>query len=46
MGELTSGEVSGSKCIEDDRLEVGVVDEIIQFSHCREFVVRVRARVR
>ena len=46
MGELTGGEIPGSKCIEDNRLEVGVVDEIVQLSHCREFVVRVRARAR
>ena len=41
VGESTGSEVSESECIEDDRLEVRVVDEIVQLSHGREFVVRV-----
>ena len=46
VGELTSGKVFGSKCVEDNGLEVGVADKIVQLSHCREFVVRIQARVR
>ena len=45
MGELTSGEILESECMEYDWLEVGVADEIVQLSHCGEFVVRVQVRV-
>ena len=41
MGELTGSKVFGSKCVEDNWLEVGVADKIVQLPHCREFVVRV-----
>ena len=46
MGELTSGKVFGLKCIEDNGLDVGIADKVIQLSHRGEFVVRVQARVR
>ena len=46
MGESTGGKIFESKCMEDNRLEVGVADKVIQLPHRREFVVRVQARVR
>ena len=41
MGESTGGEISEAECVEDDRLEVVVVDEVVQFPHGREFMVRI-----
>ena len=41
VGESTGGEIPGLECIEDDWLEVVVADEVVQFPHGREFVVRV-----
>ena len=46
MGELGGCKVFESECIKDNGLEVGVADKIVQLSHCREFVVRIQARVR
>ena len=42
MGESTGGEVSGVEYITDDRLEVAVLDKVVQLSHGREFVGVVR----
>ena len=41
VGESTGGEISETECIEDDWLEVGVADEIVQLPHGRKFVVGV-----
>ena len=46
VGKSTGGKIFESKCMEDNGLEVGVADKVIQLSHHREFVVRVQARVR
>ena len=46
MGELGGCKIFESKCIEDNGLEVGVADKVVQFSHRWEFVVRVQTRVR
>ena len=41
MGELAGGKIFESECIEDNGLEVGVADKVVQLPHRREFVVRV-----
>ena len=41
VGELTGSEISEAECIEDDQLEVRIANKVIQFPHCREFVVGV-----
>ena len=46
MGESAGGKIFESECTEDNGLEVGVADKVIQLSHRGEFVVRVQARVR
>ena len=46
MGELGGCKIPESKCIEDNGLEIGVADKVVQFSHRREFVVGVLTRVR
>ena len=42
MGELGGCKIFESECIEDNGLEVGVSDKVVQFPHRREFVIRVQ----
>ena len=42
MGELGGCKVFESECVEDNGLEVGVTDKIVQLPHRREFMVGVQ----
>ena len=41
MSELGGCKIFESECVEDNGLEIGVTDKVVQLPHCWEFVVGV-----